>query len=184
MKKAAENFCTALLVVLMLVAGLTVLAPRFGWRVDAVFSGSMEPELKVGAVVITRPVEAEDIKEGDILTFYSPLGEKLTSHRVIAVEDGSSFHFQTKGDANEDADPFILPAENVVGKVCFHIPYFGYATQFVKTPLGFLLTLCLPGLIIVVMELRNIWHMLTGDEVERQYRIRGPEDEFKMQRSK
>ena len=184
MKKAAESFGFAVIILLMTAAVLTFLAPRFGWRVDAVFSGSMEPQLKVGGVVVTHPVAAEDITVGDTITFYSPLGEKLTSHRVIAVEDGSSFHFQTKGDANEDADPFILPAENVVGKVCFHIPYFGYATQFVKTPLGFLLTLCLPGLIIVVMELRNIWHMLTGDEVERQYRIRGPEDEFKMQRSK
>lgn len=185
MGKAAENFCTALLVVLMLVAGLTVLAPRFGWSVDAVFSGSMEPELKVGGVVVTRPVAAEDITVGDAITFYSPLGEKLTSHRVIAVEDGSALSFRTKGDANEDADPFILPAENVVGKICFHILYFGYVTQFVKTPLGFLLTLCLPGLIIIVMETRNIWQALSGEgEVEKNYRIRGPEDEFKMQRSK
>ncbi|KKK61416.1 hypothetical protein LCGC14_3014560, partial [marine sediment metagenome] len=50
---------------------------------------------------------AEDIKAGDTITFYSPLSEKLTSHRVIAVEDGSSPSFRTKGDANEDADPFM-----------------------------------------------------------------------------
>jgi signal peptidase len=171
MKKAAENFGFVVIILLMTAAALTFLAPRFGWSVDAVFSGSMEPELKVGAVVITRPVDAEEIKAGDIITFYSPLSDQLTSHRVIAAEGGSSFHFQTKGDANEDTDPFILPAENVVGKVCFHIPYFGYLAQFVKTPLGFLLTLCLPGLIIVVIELRNIWRVLTGGEVEREHRM-------------
>jgi len=178
MKKAAENFGTALLVMLILAAVFTFLAPRFGWSVDAVFSGSMEPELQVGGVVVTRPVEAEAIRAGDIITFHSPLSEQLTSHRVIAVEQSSELSFQTKGDANEDADPFIVPAENVVGKVCLHIPYFGYATQFVKTPLGFILALCLPGLIIIVIEMRNIWHALTGDDVERQYRIRGPEDEI------
>jgi len=171
MKKAAENFGLVVIILLMTAAALTFLAPRFDWSVDAVVSGSMEPELKVGAVVITRPVDPEEIKLGDIITFHSPLSEKLTSHRVMAAEGGSSFHFQTKGDANEDADAFMLPAENVVGEVCFHIPYLGYVAQFVKTPLGFLLTLCLPGLIIVVMELRNIWRALTGNEVERKYRM-------------
>lgn len=172
MKKAAENFGFVVIILLITAAALTFLAPRFGWSVDAVFSGSMEPELKVGAVVITRPVEPEEIKVGDILTFYSPLSEQLTSHRVIAVEQGSSLCFSTKGDANEDADPFTLPPENVVGKVCFHIPYLGYVAQFVKTPLGFLLTLCLPGLIIIVMELRNIWRVLTKEDIERKYRMR------------
>jgi len=170
MKKAAENFGFAVIILLMAAAVLTFLAPYFGWRVDTVLSGSMEPGLKVGGVVITRPVEVEDIKVEDIITFYSPLSEKLTSHRVIAVEDSSSFHFRTKGDANEDADPFILlPAQNVVGKVCFHLPYLGYATQFVKTPLGLLLTLCIPGLVIIAMEIRNIWRVLTEQKIERKY---------------
>ena len=165
MKKSVEYFGMVVVILLMVAAALVFLAPHFGWRVDAVSSGSMEPELKTGGVVITRPVEAEDLKVGDIITFNSPLSDELTSHRVIAAEDGSSLHFQTKGDANEDADPFILPAENVVGEVCFHLPYFGYAAQFVKTPLGLLLTLCLPGLVIVVLEMRKIWLVLTEDKI-------------------
>jgi len=172
MKKIAENLGLALIILLMTAAVLTFLAPRFGWRVDTVYSGSMEPELKVGGVAITRSAQAEEIRIGDIITFYSPLSEKLTSHRVIAVEEGSSFCFWTDGDANEDADPFILPAQHVVGKVCFHIPYFGYVTHFIKTPLGFLLTLCLPGLVIIAMELRNIWQVLSEQEIERKYRVR------------
>jgi signal peptidase len=167
MKKAVGIFGLAVIILLMAAAVLTFLAPHFGWRVDTVFSGSMEPELKVGGVVVTRPVEAEDIKVGDIITFHSPLNEELISHRVIAVGDEASLHFQTKGDVNEDADPFVVPAQNVVGKVCLHIPYFGYVTQFVKTPLGLLLTLCLPGLVIIVMEMRNIWRALNAEQVEK-----------------
>lgn len=168
MKKAAQNFGLALIILLMAAAALTFLAPRFGWRVDTVYSSSMEPQLTVGGVVVTRPVEAEDIKVGDTITFYSPVSEQLTSHRVIAVEEGLSFYFRTNGDANEDADPFIVPAENVVGKVCFHIPYLGYVAQFVKTPLGLLLTLCLPGLIIIGIEIRNIWRVLAEEHIERK----------------
>jgi len=167
MKKAVGIFGLAVIILLMAAAVLTFLAPHFGWRVDTVFSGSMEPELKVGGVVVTRPVEAEDIKVGDIITFHSPLNEELISHRVIAVGDEASLHFQTKGDVNEDADPFVVPAQNVVGKVCLHIPYFGYVTQFVKTPLGLLLTLCLPGLVIIAMEMRNIWRALNAEQAEK-----------------
>jgi len=170
MKRAAKYFGIFVIMLLVAAAVLTVLAPRFGWRVDAVFSGSMEPHLKVGGVVITRPVAAEDIKVGDTITFYSPQSEKPTTHRVIAIEEGSSFYFRTKGDANEDNDHFIVPVQNMVGKVCFHIPCLGYVTQFVKTPLGLLLTLLIPGLIIIVMELRNIRHEIAGKEIETDYR--------------
>ena len=172
MKKAAKYFGFGMIILLMMAAVLTFLAPHFGWRVDVVFSGSMEPELKVGGVVVTRPVEAEDIKIGDTITFYSPLSEKPTSHRVIAVEGGSSLYFQTNGDASEDADPFIVPAQDVVGKICLHLPYFGYIAQFVKTPLGLLLTLCLPGLIIIIMEIISIWRVFAEEHIERKYRIR------------
>jgi signal peptidase len=167
MRRAVETFGFTFMILVMIAAVLTFLAPRFGWGVDAVYSGSMEPELKVGGVVITRPVKVEEIKAGDIITFYSPVSEELISHRVIAVEQGSSLHFRAKGDANENGDPFIVPSQNVVGEVCFHLPYLGYTTQFVKSRLGLLLTLCLPGLIIVVMEMRNIRRVLTEEGMER-----------------
>ena len=172
MKKVFENFGLAVIILLIAAAAFTFLAPRFDWSVDTVFSGSMEPELKVGGVVVTRPVEAEDIKAGDIITFYPPTSGQLTSHRVIAVADGSPVRFQTKGDANENADPFLVPAESVAGKVGLHLPYIGYAIQFIKTPLGILLTLCLPGLVIIAMEMRNIWRVITEERIERKYRIR------------
>jgi len=171
MKKAAGNFGLAVIILLMTAAVLTFLAPRFGWRVDAIFSGSMEPEIKVGSVVVTRPVEPETVRLGDIITFNSPLSETPTTHRVVSVEEGSELCFQTRGDANEDADPATVPAQNVLGKVCFHVPYFGYVSQFAKTPLGFMLLLCVPGLVIIVMEIRNVRQVLTGGEIERKYRI-------------
>jgi len=171
-RRVAENFGLAVTILLVSVAALIFMAPCFGWRVDTVFSGSMEPRLKLGSVVVTRPVEAEEIKAGDIITFYSPLNERLVSHRVVAAEHGSGWHFQTKGDANEDADPFVVPAESVVGKVCLHLPYFGYVSQFVKTPLGLLLLICTPGLVVIVMEMRNIWRVLNEEKMERKYGTR------------
>lgn len=172
MRKMAERLGLLIVIGLMIACALTLLAPRFGWSVDVVCSGSMEPELKVGSVVITRPVRLEEIKPGDVIAFHSPVDGKLTSHRVVAVEGGPSVCLLTKGDANGDVDPFFLPAQSVVGKVCFQIPYFGYFAQFVKTPLGLLLAFCLPGLVIIVMEFRHLWRLLSEEAVEREYRVR------------
>ena len=167
-KKLAKYFGLAVVILIMMAAALTLLAPRFDWRVDVVFSSSMEPELRVGGLVVTRPADAEDIRVRDIITFYHPLSGELTSHRVIGVEEGSSFHFQTKGDATEDGDSFVVPAQNIVGKVCFYLPYLGYVIQFLKTPLGFILTVCIPGLIIIAMEMRNIWRVLGEEEIKKK----------------
>jgi len=165
MKKAASNLGTAILVMLIVAAALTFLAPRFGWSVDAVFSGSMEPQIKVGSVIITRPVEPETIKVRDVITFNSPHRDIPITHRVVAVEHNPDLYFMTKGDANEDADPITVSAQDVVGKVSLHLPYFGYISQFIKTPLGFLLTLSIPGIIIIAMEIRNVRRVLTEEQV-------------------
>ena len=152
MRKAAEYLIIAVAILLMIVTALVFIAPGFGWRVDAVLSGSMEPEIRVGSIEVTQPVQAEAIKTGDIITFTSPATGKLTSHRVVAIEESTSYRFRTKGDANESADPFLVPAQNVVGRVCFHLSILGYIIQFLKTPTGlFLLGLC--GLIIIVAEI-------------------------------
>jgi signal peptidase len=165
MKKVAKSFGLAVVILLIAASAFTLLCSCFGWHVDVVFSGSMKPALNVGSMVLTRPEAVQDINVGDIITFYSPLNQELTSHRVIDVESGPSLGFHTKGDANEEADPFIVPAENVLGTICLQVPYLGYVSHFIKTPLGLLLTLCLPGLVIIVMEIRNIRRILREKEV-------------------
>jgi len=156
MKKASKYIGFGLLVVVVAVAALAFIAPRFGWRADAVLSGSMEPHLNVGGLAITHTVKAEDVKVGDIIVFYSPLNKKLTSHRVTAIENDPSLFFRTQGDANEDPDPFIVVAQNVRGKVCYNVPYLGYFLQSLRSHVGFLLVSFVPGLLIIGMELKNI----------------------------
>ncbi|MCD4821904.1 MAG: signal peptidase I [Methanococcoides sp.] len=157
MGKLLESIGTFLLVLLLVIALFTFMAPNFGWSLDAVRSGSMEPEISTGDLVVTKPVSTDEIKVGDIITFSSPSNKRITTHRVMAVEKTSPLQFQTKGDANEDADPYMVPAKNVVGKVCLKIPYFGYVSQFIKTPIGFVLTFCIPGIMIILLEVRKLW---------------------------
>jgi signal peptidase len=134
---------------------LALLAPHFGWHADTVLSGSMEPALPVGCVQVTRPANPEHIEAGDIITFRSPTNGKLMSHRVVAVEEGNSYQFRTKGDANEDVDPYLVPAENVVGRVCFKVAHMGRIVEYLKTPLAFIL-LGLCGIALILAEMSTM----------------------------
>lgn len=168
MKKAADYLGFAIVVLLMAAAVLTYLAPHFGWRVDAVSSGSMEPQLKVGSLAVTRPVEPATIEAGDIITFRpTTVGENLISHRVIDIRQASGLYFVTKGDANNSPDPFTVPARNLVGKICFRAPYLGYVTEFLKTPWGFMLAVVIPGSIIIALYIGSVWQALTRDSKKR-----------------
>ena len=163
MKKAAWYLVFTITVLFMACAVFIYLAPHIDWRVNAVLSGSMEPELKVGSLVVTCPVEPEAIVVGDIITFRpASVGENMITHRVIGIWQSSSLYFETKGDATDKPDPFTVPARNLVGKICFHIPYLGYFTEFLKTPFGFLFAIVIPGIIIIAMYVGSVWRALAN----------------------
>jgi signal peptidase len=173
MKKTWKITSTTLIITFIIIGGITYFAPHFGWRVDTILSGSMEPTLKVGGIVVTRPVPYNDIKEGDIITYVAPTDNKLTSHRVNSISGGWLSGFETKGDANEHPDPYMVPIEAVAGKVVFTLPYIGYVTNFIKTPVGFLVLLGLPGIIVISMEIWNIWCVLYGRDRKKNTILAG-----------
>jgi signal peptidase len=167
MKKVIKYFSAAVLVLAMLIAVFILLAPHFGWQIDTAVSNSMTPAFKAGGLVVTQAVDPTEIKVGDTITYGSPIDEKLVTHRVVEIREQSPLLFQTKGDSNEDTDPYLVPAQNVVGRVCFYIPLLGYFTHFVKTPQGLALLLLIPGLIIIVMEIRNVRRVFTEQQFKR-----------------
>ena len=158
MKNVAEYLMTGLVILLLLTAALTFLAPRFGWQVDTVLSGSMEPAIPTGSILVSRPVTPDSINVGDIVTFSGSGRDRFITHRVTAIGQPNGIVFTTKGDANNAEDPYTVPAENVVGKVLVHIPFLGFILSFVKTPFGMILTLVIPGLLIIGLELREFWN--------------------------
>ncbi len=174
MKKTAESLGLILAIAVMTTAMLTYLAPHFGWRLDVVTSGSMEPELKTGSLVMTRPVEPQEVVVGDIIVF-SPngvtLGETWVIHRVIGIEEASPLYFKTKGDANDNPDPFKVPAWNLVGRIWFKVHYAVYFIGLIRTPWGFLFGLVIPGLIIITMYITSIRRMLRKNREEKLQKV-------------
>lgn len=115
----------------------------FGYRFYSVLSNSMKktkPEQQgnfiAGDMLIVKITPPEDIKLGDIMTFYPKTKEEnYVTHRVIKVippkKRGEISHFITQGDANNLADDEIS-GEQVVGKVLYTIPKLGLMMTFVQ----------------------------------------------------
>ena len=168
---------TAFIITLVLMAVLvfSLLQSRFtgsaptiaGHHLYVVLSGSMSPAFETGSLVVVRPVEAEDIAVGDIITFREPGEEtKLTTHRVVEIEKQGGLHFITKGDANGVVDQEPVPAENLVGRVVLAIPYAGYVADFAQTKQGLVTMVIIPGILIIIFEARNL--LRYAGELERE----------------
>lgn len=100
--------------------------PRvFGaYSLFVVESGSMEPTLTVGSVIVSRqPRNPAALKAGDVVTFHTSAGDVVT-HRIIEVVAGESVSYRTKGDnlANSPDEELLAP-ERVIGVLVFKIPF-------------------------------------------------------------
>jgi signal peptidase len=157
----------ALLLIMLLLLTFATLQSRLsgkppqlaGYQMYIVLGGSISPTFEMGSLALLKPVEVTDIQVGDIITYSSPSdAASLTTHRVMEIhEDNGLFHFITRGDANEVNDPSPVAGANVLGKVIFTIPYLGYLLHFGRSKVGLLMLVVLPGLIIMSIELRNLY---------------------------
>jgi signal peptidase len=122
-------------------------------EVKVVKSGSMEPTILTGSVVVIKPEPAYFV--GDIVTFGPDTRERIpTTHRIVdeVVSDQGAPGFITKGDNNEDVDPQPIVAGSIIGRVVLSVPYAGYVLDFAKQPLGFVFLIGIPAAIIMIDE--------------------------------
>ncbi len=145
--------------------GLLVIVSAFpisgNYQIKVVQSGSMEPAMKVGSIVIIKPADSYEV--GDIVTFHGrfrlPNGEELAvTHRVVEkTVSGSTTVYKTKGDANDDPDTELLRENKIIGKVLFDVPYIGYVVETARKPYGFLAILIIPASIIIYDQAIVVW---------------------------
>ncbi len=126
-------------------------------KVKIVKSGSMEPGIKTGGIVVIKPADFYNV--GDVITFGADTQTQIpTTHRIVEKNgSGQNTTFVTKGDANEEIDPQSVALSEVSGKVWFTIPYVGYILDFAKKPLGFFLLVGIPAGIVIFDEIAVIW---------------------------
>ncbi|WP_280536032.1 signal peptidase I [Halopenitus sp. POP-27] len=163
MNRRTVSRVLGVLVLLALVAPFLIYAvpgvvgAEYGF---VVLTGSMSPAIEPGDVVIVDETDPDAIETGDVITFVRGNTETPVTHRVVDVRgSGAERQFETKGDANEDADIRAVPAENVLGEVRFTIPYIGYVIQAVNSRVGFLLLVAVPLGLLIATEL---WSLLAS----------------------
>lgn len=132
-----------MIVAVIILCSLLVLPEMIGFHMYHVISGSMEPTIKVGSLLYVREENVEEIKEEDIIAFYSSVEEgSIITHRVVKNNIVSGA-FRTKGDANDTEDPTPVPYENFIGKVVLTIPYIGQLLTVMTSFYGKIAAACI-----------------------------------------
>jgi signal peptidase I len=125
-------------------------------------TGSMEPRIHPGDVVVAKPVAASDVHRGQVLLFDDPdQAGHLRLHRYH--DNGRAGQIVTKGDANPSADSTPIERSAVIGVGFLRVPYVG--TPFVwaaNHQYGHLLVT--GGLLVLVVLLSRGDRYLLRDE--------------------
>lgn len=108
----------ALLIVAAIIGVLSALvwgATKWGYiKPLVVISGSMEPTIMTGDLIIARPHSTEDVAPGQVASIYSDVTKRIVTHRVVAINQVGEGRWEIlmKGDANaaQDGGPYAVGA--------------------------------------------------------------------------
>lgn len=135
--------------------------PLFGAYV--IISGSMEPNIHVYDVIVSKRVDPSTLEVGDVITFYSNdtrfYGETVT-HRIVEVIDSKKGIYRTKGDANNVEDEALTVGENIMGKVVMRIPQLGRVQSFIATKGGWFIVILIPCLCVISYDIVKIMKLV------------------------
>lgn len=158
--RLAANVCAlaALTCGGLILAGLG-LSQMLGYESLTVMSGSMEPHIHVGDLVLTERVAPLRVHPGDVITFRDPQNNaRLITHRVQSIRlVGVKVRFVTKGDANTGVEHWSINADGAIGLVSYRVVGAGYALVSMRSPLGRLGLIILPALLLGGQLVYRIW---------------------------
>lgn len=118
------------------------------FRLFVVTSNSMSPAINSGDVLLAK--SQEHYKIDDIVSFTTTTPDAMTTHRITAIKTKVDpdtqkmvYWFQTKGDANSTADGISISQDQILGKVIFVIPFFGYIILYMQSNfIGYIFIVC------------------------------------------
>ena len=144
----------------------------FGYSVHRVLSGSMEPELSIGDVIVGKNIEdPSQLHIGDIVTFRggARFDNKKVTHRVIVApyDDGKgNLMIVTQGDANSQDDGEINLSA-VESKFQFKLTFLSKVYNFFFSPWGLVVFIFLL-LLIFFDEIIRLLRLITGSVAEEE----------------
>lgn len=141
----------------ILVAAVAPMA--IGMHTYTVRSGSMDPAIATGDVIVTRTISPQDAEVGDVVTFKDPEGSgSLITHRVRAIRrQGDDTAVVTRGDANNSFERWSVPSDGSIGSVSYRIPMLGRALAPLNSMPGKIGLIVIPALLLCAFGLIRIW---------------------------
>ncbi len=134
-----------------------------GYMMFRVVTGSMEPTVPTGALLISKSTDVAEVQPGDIICFRTQeaqIAGKVVTHRVVEkleAADGSIL-LRTRGDANLVSDSYLVDADNMIGKVIWHTGKDSKVAgifSFFTNGVGFLGCIVLPCLLLAGLILKE-----------------------------
>ena len=174
--RKALNIAKTVLVVLFVVATIgmmifTIVSVNtfdqnnrslFGYKAFIVRSDSMAAtDFSAGALIFVQEVNnVSELKAGDIISFISQntdsFGETLTHKiREVTRNESGALAFVTYGTTTDTNDAVAVTAPYILGRYTGQIPGLGTFFNFLKTPLGYILCILIPALILIAYQAWN-----------------------------
>ncbi|GAA4166212.1 hypothetical protein GCM10022286_30530 [Gryllotalpicola daejeonensis] len=135
LRAIGTGLSAGLLALIICLALAVIVVPRLtGSTTLTVLTGSMEPKLPPGTLLVVKPEPIDRIHVGDVVTYEPNPNDATTviSHRVTAIRVGTdgSRVFTVKGDANNTADAPVQ-SKQVVAVLWYSVPLLGWVNTWV-----------------------------------------------------
>lgn len=176
LKKISNVILVIVIFILAAVIAITVITritgntpTLFGYSILRVSTGSMEPELKVGDVILTKEVDdVNSLAVGDVITYKGTIGEyadMLITHQVVKApyEENGTAYVVTKGIANDIEDKPV-PVDRITSKLVCKIPFLDALYSFFLTPWGLLSAVAL----IILAFAGEFWNIYKLSRSEKE----------------
>lgn len=133
-----------------------------GFMMFRVVTGSMEPTISIGTLLVTQEVDITTIRLDDIIcfrTYDSQIYGSVVTHRVVNImEEADGLLLETKGDSNPVADIYYVSADNFIGKVVWYTgdgSVLASIFSFFTNKVGFLGCIVFPCLLLAGFVLQS-----------------------------
>ena len=142
-----------------------------GYSMFRVVTGSMEPTISTGSLLLCKNTKIEYVEVGDIVCYRTKISEiygSIVTHRVIdkQKDNDGNIYLETRGDANASSDPYYVDSWDLVGTVKWYSGEKNIMNDilaFISSKVGFLMCVALPILLVSGMIMQSAVKNLRKD---------------------
>ena len=162
-KKIKNVLCICMLIILLPILFISIVIlinsytnpeeiPSFyGWKPFIVLSGSMETQIKSGDIVVVQETDTKLLKVNDIIAFRED--DIVITHRIVDIINiNGDIRYVTKGDNNNQNDDNYVNPVQIEGLYKFRIGLLGNFAMFLQTPIGLVVCLSIPIIILILVQ--------------------------------